>query len=118
MPRYILDAYKSRDKRPWDRVLCEVCERKTSVDVHHTESSFRASRKHYPDGSDLIFVCRDCHDEIHAKNNFKTREGLKEKIKNILNKVARNGKSKDKMTSNGKASRSRIQEAIPEGVNF
>ena len=84
MLKYVKDFYKSRHKDPWDYINCEKCNKKRCDDIHHIQQSFRGKRTHSEDWSDLIWVCRDCHQEIHANNTFEMRQNLLTIVKNIL----------------------------------
>ena len=55
------------------RIECEVCGGRAS-EVHHIDSSFRWKRN--DEATNLIAVCRHCHERIHSHNNFSTREKL------------------------------------------
>ena len=78
MQKYVKDYYKSRGLDAGEFVACEMCWCKEIVDIHHIESSFRGRRTHKKDGSNLIWVCRACHDHIHSNNDLEIRLELKE----------------------------------------
>jgi len=78
MQQYQKDFYKSRGADYSDFIACEYCDCKGIVDIHHIEQSFRWKRKHNKDWSDLIWLCRVCHEHVHANNNLETRAMLKE----------------------------------------
>lgn len=65
-----------------DFIPCEVCGAK-SVDIHHVErrSSFGSRNAKQKDAaSNLVALCRQCHDVAHGP---KSRE-IKEKLKEII----------------------------------
>ena len=61
---------------------CELLCGQLSVDVHHIESSFRWKRDDNP--MHLIWLCRECHDTVHQRNNYVTRLLLNTIVKLIL----------------------------------
>lgn len=70
------------------KTKCQCCEKKNAVDVHHMVY------RNYVDTkiSDLLPVCRDCHNYIHLaiKDNYISQDverldEIKEKTLNILN---------------------------------
>gem|GEM_PF-1840814 len=75
MQKYQSDFLKSRKKSEHDHIPCELCGAVAS-DIHHIMSSHRGMRQHNPDGSDLIALCRSCHDFIHSKNSHEMRISL------------------------------------------
>lgn len=81
MQRYIKDAMQSRwyDVDDWFR--CEKCNG-TAVEVHHINNGRK--RHHKKDGSDLIFVCRSCHEWIHNHNTFEVKELLLSLVKKCI----------------------------------
>lgn len=82
--QYIKDFLMSRGYEEWDYIPCELCHWHW-VDIHHINSSYRGKRKHNKDGSDLIALCRRCHDgKVHSNNNMEMREMLLSKVQNIL----------------------------------
>ena len=85
--QYKKDYLKSRGYEEWDFIMCEIpwCYR-PAVEVHHIESSYKWLRKHNKDWSNLLGVCRNCHDKIHNKNNTETREYLLWLVNEILSK--------------------------------
>lgn len=92
MQKYVKDYLKSRKIDPdFDTVVCELCyygewKMTQAVDVHHIEQSMR-KRTHKPDGSDLIGLCRECHNRIHSRNNKENRDKLLELVAKILQYV-------------------------------
>lgn len=85
MRQYTKDWFKSRKKDVDSRVKCEIplCWRPIA-DIHHIESSFRWPRTHNKDWSDIVWLCRKHHDQIHSKNNSTTRWYLLELVRDIL----------------------------------
>lgn len=64
-----------------DFVACEVCGA-VAKDIHHVvpRSKFGKKRKHEQDApTNLIALCRNCHDKAHASKEF--NESLKDIIK-------------------------------------
>lgn len=49
-------------------------------EIHHGLDSYRWKRKHSKDWTDLIWVCKKCHDHIHAENNIETKAYILEAI--------------------------------------
>lgn len=74
----------------WDGMTympCEDCGRSPIQDIHHVEprSKFGSTKKHEQDKiSNLIGLCRDCHNKAHGP---KSRE-IKDKHKQIINSRA------------------------------
>ena len=94
MQQYQKDYLKSRNKTISDIIMCEYpwCKYR-AVDIHHIRCSYRWARRHNEDWSDLIALCRHHHDEVHKKNNKKTRAMLMEIVKEVLeNKLERDEK--------------------------
>ncbi len=68
-----------------DNIICEVCHIYRADDIHHIEkrSFFWKKTKHLQDLiSNLIWVCRSCHDKAHFK---KQRYLRKEELQDIHN---------------------------------
>lgn len=84
MQQYLIDFFKSRKKDPTDYIQCERCKQAPCCDVHHINQCFRGKRKHKKDWSDLIGLCRKCHDYVGSNNTFDMRESLLEKVKKVL----------------------------------
>ena len=87
MLKHIKIWYRSRKKVEWEPCLCERCNRRIIVDVHHIKCSFHGKRKESEDGSDIIWLCRQCHEYVHAHNRFSLRLELLEKVHNILEDI-------------------------------
>lgn len=85
MMKYQADRLKSRNKTAGDIIFCEIPEcPNIASDIHHISRSMRAKRKNKDDGSDLIALCREHHEEIHAKNTTENIENLLEIVKKII----------------------------------
>lgn len=63
------------------RIQCEICNKRAS-EIHHIDCSYRGKRNDEP--KNLIAVCRECHEKIHAKNRFSLRYKLHELVETIL----------------------------------
>lgn len=87
MLNHIKLRYKTRQGIEWKPYICERCMRRVWVDVHHIKSSFHWRRKEAEDWSDIILLCRPCHEWIHAHNNFDNRSKLLLRVHNILAKI-------------------------------
>ena len=93
MLNHVRIRHTSRKKIVWYPYLCELCNKRLIADVHHIKSSFHWKRKEAEDGSDIIGVCRECHERIHAHNNFNNRLDLLDKVQKILVEVYENDSS-------------------------
>ena len=83
MNQYHKNWNKSRKKSIEDwNCLCEYCRIKIAVEIHHIGCSFRGNRDNNP--TNLLAVCRDCHNEIHSRNDFLMRSIQKSKVFLIL----------------------------------
>jgi len=85
--RHIDDRLNSRNcSKTFDyhSMPCEFCFMRQAIEwrtqriqqvseVHHNTQSMRWERTHHRDGSDLIWVCRKCHNFLHADNKHDTR---------------------------------------------
>jgi hypothetical protein len=52
----------------WEWWICEVCNERQIVDIHHIQerSKFGKKTKHLQDDiSNLIWLCRTCHEQAH-----------------------------------------------------
>lgn len=65
---------KMRDTYMKEHPICEECLKKGKVtpaeDIHHRKSPFRGGEVNYGlllDYDNLMALCKDCHGEIHAK---------------------------------------------------
>lgn len=88
MKQYIVDFLKSRKKDKSDFIKCEFGDcRQRAVDVHHIRCSYRSKRQHYADWSDLIALCREHHEFVHANNDTDMRSGLTYIVKLILQQI-------------------------------
>lgn len=77
MQKYQSDFLKSRWLTQYDNIYCEFCGA-LATDIHHINWSFHWLRTHNSDGSDLIALCRNCHDYIHNKawNSYVLKQNL------------------------------------------
>jgi 5-methylcytosine-specific restriction endonuclease McrA len=77
MKKHIKNYYNHHSLGIDDVIICEKCNNKKAVDIHHI--IFRSQG-----GSDnidnLIALCRDCHNKAHADKEFNNK--LKGIIKN------------------------------------
>lgn len=54
------------------------------VDINHLTHSFRGKRTHKKDGSDILLVCKKCHEDYHNYiNNYISQYESNEYIENI-----------------------------------
>ena len=76
MQQYTIDRYISRNIDIWEQPLpCEQCLWKLInwssewvsiwVDVNHLSLSYRGKRKNRKDWTDILLVCRNCHEDYH-----------------------------------------------------
>ena len=82
LPKHIANYHQALGYSPGDYIGCEYCASK-AVDIHHIipRSKFGSKRKEEQDHvSNLIALCRVCHNLAHA--NKITKETLQE----IVNK--------------------------------
>lgn len=57
-----------------DKYECRICgATKTQLDVHHLRYIMGRKAWEYDDG-DLVTLCRDCHEKLHAYRDFKFLE--------------------------------------------
>lgn len=85
MLKYQRDRLKSRHKSPTDIIHCEIPDcPNVATEIHHISRSMRGKRKNKDDGSDLIALCRPCHEKIHAQNTEKNIKNLLEIVQKIL----------------------------------
>ncbi len=91
MKQYTKDWYVSRNIDIWEQPLpCEVCLFHLAngslkwvnigVDINHLTHSFRGKRTHKKDGSDILLVCKKCHDDYH---NYISQYESNKNIENI-----------------------------------
>lgn len=82
LPKHIVNYHEGLGYSPGDYIGCEYCAGK-AVDIHHIipRSKFGSKRKDEQDKiTNLIALCRDCHNKAHA--NIISKETLQE----IVNK--------------------------------
>ena len=69
-----IDASKSKWNTNIVRKECEICNKKTDLEVHHIKERSEAVNGILKDGTNmndkrnLIVICQDCHDSVHAGN--------------------------------------------------
>jgi 5-methylcytosine-specific restriction endonuclease McrA len=83
MERHVKNYLQAFGYDESDTILCESCGNK-AVDIHHVESrsSFGSKRKKEQDEvSNLIALCRPCHDEAHGYQSRIVKEALKEIVR-------------------------------------
>lgn len=91
MQSYTKHRYKSRNIDIWEQPLpCEMCLFNLingslrwvniGVDINHLTHSFRGKRTHKNDGSDIILMCKKCHEDYH---NYISQYESNEDIENI-----------------------------------
>lgn len=70
---------KLRQAKLMTSPLCEVCKKAPAYDVHHKESFVNKSnwQELAFDSTNLLAVCRNCHNEIHNNLNTKNHEKIK-----------------------------------------
>ena len=56
------------------------------MEVHHIDCSYRGKRDNNPYW--LIWVCRNCHNEIHNNNNHLNRNKLLGTVKYIIDEIS------------------------------
>lgn len=72
MQKHIKNYLEHHSLSGFEFIPCEVCGGK-AVDIHHIvpRSKFGKNRKHEQDHhSNLIALCRGCHDKAHQDKNF------------------------------------------------
>jgi len=88
MQRHVLNYFRALGYHLGDFIPCEVCGSK-SVDIHHVEprSKFGSKTKEEQDDvSNLVALCRPCHDKAHGPQSLGCKMQLKEIIKLRLQK--------------------------------
>lgn len=65
-------------------ILCEWCEMKGAVDVHHIDPRGMGGSKEKDTPENLIALCRSCHDRAESKEVEKER--LQKRVQLILDK--------------------------------
>lgn len=75
MQNYQSKFLKSRGLDASDFIACEFCG-KQAEDIHHILSSYRWERTCFDDWSDLIAVCRDCHEYFTKHATHVLRKNL------------------------------------------
>jgi 5-methylcytosine-specific restriction endonuclease McrA len=83
MQKHVENYYKAFGYDESSQISCEYCGKRLAVDIHHVlpRSSFGSKRKDEQDATtNLIALCRVCHNRAHG---FDTRY-LREKFKQII----------------------------------
>jgi Fe2+ or Zn2+ uptake regulation protein len=83
MQRHTANYLKAFGYDESDVIMCEACQKRVCVDIHHVEprSAFGSTRKHEQDHhSNLVGLCRECHDEAHGYQSRIVKEALKKII--------------------------------------
>jgi 5-methylcytosine-specific restriction endonuclease McrA len=76
MARYIDNYHKAHGLILGDWIGCEVCG-ETAVDIHHIRPKGMGGSKRADEPSNLIALCRSCHDRAHFKAEpYLTKEDL------------------------------------------
>jgi 5-methylcytosine-specific restriction endonuclease McrA len=72
MQKHIKNYFEHNGYTGFEFIPCEICG-STAVDIHHIipRSKFGSKRKNEQDHhSNLIALCRNCHDKAHQDKNF------------------------------------------------
>lgn len=64
---------KRRRKAQEQNHTCEICKKKVTVGYHIHHKNYKRFKKERL--SDLMFLCEDCHTNIHSKANKGKRKG-------------------------------------------
>ncbi len=83
--QYRHDFLKSRKKDEYDTFFCEYpwCGN-LAVDIHHIHCPYRGQRKHNPNGSDLIALCREHHEYVTFHNTQSEKDKLLEAVASLI----------------------------------
>lgn len=73
---YTEDWCRSREVTSKKGKWCEWCELREWTDIDHNRNSYRGKRKHNKDWTDIILLCRVCHEHKHAHDTQETRETI------------------------------------------
>lgn len=69
MKRHIKNYLKHFGYGEQDLIMCEVCGKRKAVDIHHIEikgmGGQKKRAKELDDVSNLIALCRGCHEDAH-----------------------------------------------------
>jgi 5-methylcytosine-specific restriction endonuclease McrA len=74
MQKHVSNYFKAHDLNPYEALMCKVCKVCKAADIHHImpRSKFGTKTKHLQDlPSNLIPLCRECHDKAHAEKYSK-----------------------------------------------
>ena len=85
MQKHVKNYFEEFGYNQFDSIGCEVCGSHRSTEIHHVEprSSFGSKTKIAQDAiTNLICLCRLCHDKAHGPEARKFKEILKEIITN------------------------------------
>ena len=55
-----------------DRILCEYCNSKIAVDIHHIDNKGMGGSKEKDNIENLIALCRVCHEDAHKEKITKS----------------------------------------------
>lgn len=69
MKTYVKIYYDYFKITPGEVILCEVCE-KQAVDIHHIKARGMGGSKTKNNISNLMALCRDCHDKYGDKKQY------------------------------------------------
>lgn len=79
MQQYIKNYLEHHNLDEGDNIVCQWCGCQPAIDVHHIEprSKFGKKTRHIRDDpSNLIALCRECHNDAH--DNKMTKDKLRE----------------------------------------
>jgi len=77
--KHVSNYFKAFGYDKSDTILCEACGA-VSVDLHHIEPRSKFGKKHKDEQdhhSNVIALCRACHDDAHGINSREVKEVLK-----------------------------------------
>lgn len=83
MEKHVANYFKAFGYDKSSFIPCEVCSAQ-SVDLHHVEprSKFGSTQKHLQDDpSNVVALCRSCHDDAHGPKSREVKEALKELVR-------------------------------------
>lgn len=83
MEKHVANYFKAFGYDKSSFIACELCGM-PSVDLHHIEprSKFGSTQKHLQDDpSNVVALCRSCHDDAHGPKSREVKEALKELVR-------------------------------------